>query len=340
MRTHLSIWAALSIAPCLAQPPSAQLPKAAPVAIVEGRPVLEEELSPLVESDLRKLRLQEYLVRHKALETLITKKLIAAKAEEKGLTTEEFLRQAVDGKLAEPTDRELESYYANQRNLSNVPFEQVKSRLVPLVKQQNAVRARQDYILRLREEAHVTVMLEPPQVSVSYDPARVRGEPSAPVTIIEFSDFQCPYCRKAHATLKELLSKYEGRVRLAYRDFPLSQVHPQAHRAAEAARCAGEQGKFWAYHDLLFDSPARWSDEDFSKAARTVGLDVPQFQACLSGGKFRSQVDEDLKEGTLAGVDATPGFFINGTFLSGSQPLATFEEIVDAELAQARKPAN
>src|SRR5262249_31340651 len=148
------------------------------------------------------------------------------------------------------------------------------------LKQQKAARGRQDYINRLREEAHVTIMLEPPQVQVSYDPSRVRGEPGAPVTIVEFSDFQCPYCRKAHATLKEVLSKYEGRVRLAYRDFPLSQIHPQSHKAAEAARCAGEQGKFWAYHDLLFDGPGRITDEDFNKNAQTAALDLPRFRAC------------------------------------------------------------
>ena len=340
MRIHWSVLTALSMAPCLAQPTAGPLTKGTPVAIVEGQPVLEEELSPFVESDLRKLRLQEYLVRHNALQTLITQKLLASRAKEKGLTTEEFLRQEVDAKVAEPTERELESYYADQKNLSNVPFEQVKSRLIPPIKQQKALRARQDYIRRLREEAQVTELLTPPQVSVSYDPSRVRGEPGATITIVEFSDFQCPYCRKAHATLQEVLSKYEGRVRLAYRDFPLTQIHPQSHRAAEASRCAGDQGKFWAYHDLLFESPGRLSDEDLSQNAQIAGLDVPRFAACLQDGKFRAQVDEDLKEGTLAGVDDTPGFFINGAFFSGAQPLATFEEVIDAELARATKPGN
>jgi len=336
MRVHLS-FLVLSMACCLAQPPATPGPKGAPVAVVDGKPILEDELSALVEGELRRLQFQEYQIRHRALENLIVEKLLAAQAREKGLTAEELLRQEVDEKVAEPSETELERDYADRQDLSNVPFEQVKNQLLPGLKQQNVARARQAYINRLRLEAHVIVLLQPPQAKVTYDPARVLGDPSAPVTIIEFADFQCPFCRKADATLKDLMKEYQGRVRLAYRDFPLTQIHPQAERAAEAARCGGEQGQFWHFHDLLFASPGRLSDADFEQHARTLGLDMTRFEACLREGKFRSQVDLDLKEGTQAGVDSTPGFFINGSFLSGAQPIATFEQIIDAELASVKK---
>ena len=204
----------------------------------------------------------------------------------------------------------------------------------------NAATARLDYILRLRQSADVVVMLQPPRIQVGYDPARVRGEPGAAVTIIEFSDFQCPYCRKANGTLREILEKYKGNVRLAFRDFPLTQIHPQATRAAEAARCAAQQGQFWAYHDLLFAAPGKFSDEDLNQHARTAGLDLPRFEECLRQGTFKAGVEQDVREGSRAGVSATPGFFINGIFLSGSQPMAAFESIIEAEMSSPKERHN
>ena len=289
---------------------------------------------------MRRLQLQEYQIRYRALENLINEKLLAAKAGEKGLTPEELLRQEVDKNVAEPSKAELERNYADRMDLSNVPFEQVKDGLLAGLKQQNVARARQAYLISLRQKANVTVLLQPPQVKVTSDPTRVLGDPGAPITIIEFSDFQCPFCRKADAILKELMKKYQGRVRLAYRDFPLTQIHPQAGRAAEAARCANEQGQFWRFHDLLFASPGTLSDADFNRHARTLGLDTTRFEACLQERKFKSQVDADLKEGTQAGVDATPGFFINGRFLSGAQPIAAFEQIIEVQLASLEKQGN
>jgi protein-disulfide isomerase len=244
VRIPLFYLAALAVATCFAESPAEQAAKGAPVAIVEGQPILEDELSPLIEGQLRRLRFQEYQARRKALDDLINQKLVAAKAKQKGLTSEEFLRQEIDDKLADPSEAELQAFYFHQRSLANVPFEQVKNQLVPGLKQQKVEHARQEYVQRLRQSAHVAVMLRPPKVQVGYDPTRVLGNPDAPVTIVEFSDFQCPYSRKATATLRELLQKYKDRVRLAFRDFPLTQTHPRAQRAAEAARCATQQGQF------------------------------------------------------------------------------------------------
>jgi len=177
---------------------------------------------------------------------------------------------------------------------------------------------------------------------VTYDPGRLRGDPQAPVMIVEFSEFQCPFCQKAQATIKELLAKYPGQVRLAFRDFPLRQVHPQAQMAAEASRCSGDQGKFWEYHDLLFANPTKLDADSLREHAHQLGLDESQFSSCLSGEKFKAKIDEDLQEGIRAGVTGAPGFFINGVFISGAQPFAVFEKVIEAELAtkrfQERKP--
>src|SRR5262249_30614944 len=150
-----------------------------------------------------------------------------------------------------PSDAEVEAYFWGQ-NRVGVRFEEVKDQFRMNLRQLRIQKARQAYADSLRTTADVAILLRPPSVQVAYDHARVKGDPKAPVTIVEFSDFQCPFCKKSESTLEDVLAKYNGRVKLAYLDFPLREIHAQAERAAEAARCAGEQGKFWEYHDNLF----------------------------------------------------------------------------------------
>lgn len=343
MRIRIVYCAALAAA-CFAQsaggqPTGGQPAKAAPVASVGGQLILEDELAPLIEGQLRQLQYEEYQVRRKALDDLINQKLVTAKAKEKGLTSEEFLRQEIDNKLPEPGEAEVEAAYSAQRNLSNVPFELVKKRLLADLKQKKIEVARQDYIQHLRKSADVSVMLRPPRVQVSFDPARTIGNPDAPITIVEFADFQCPYCRKATPTMREVLNKYKGQVRLAFRDFPLQEIHPYAQRAAEAARCATPQGKFWAYYDVLFSGPARLSEQDLREHAVSLNLDMTQFDACMQDGRFKARIGEDLKAGMQAGVSGTPGFFVNGVFLNGWQSLSTFESVIDEELLSLKGQA-
>ena len=208
----------------------------------------------------------------------------------------------------------------------------MQSQIRDAIKDSKVNDARKAYFASLREKTEVAVLLKPPRTAMSYDPARVRGNAAAPITIVEFSDFQCPFCLRAHSTVQSLLAKYGGRVKLAYRDFPLREIHPHAQRAAEASRCAGEQGKFWEYHDLLFANPGKLEEAGLKEDARTLALDTAQFESCLDSGKFRTAIEEDLQAGIKAGVSGTPGFFINGIFLNGAQPAAEFEKIIDAEL--------
>ena len=133
--------------------------------------------------------------------------------------------------------------------------------------------------------------------------------------------------------MQELLTKYNGRVKLAYLDFPLREIHPQAQTAAEAARCAGEQGKFWEYHDALYAEQSKLDGPGLLAHARLLHLDEKSFQSCLDSGKFKSKIDADLAQGSKVGVAGTPGFFVNGVFLSGARPEADFEKIINSQLA-------
>lgn len=306
-----------------------------PLAVVAGQPIYEDDLRPLTAGELFQLRLKEYEVQSKALENLVNQRLLEAEGKKKGIPTEKVLEQEVDSKVPEPTEAELQALYIVQKDQLGKPYEEIKGPLQRLLKQAKVQQARQEFYKRLREEVGASILLQKPRMEVSYDPARLRGDPKSPVTIVEFSDYQCPYCQGVEPTLKKLLSKYQGRVSLAYRDLPLKDIHPQAELAAEASRCAGEQGKFWEYHDVLFQNPNRLDRNSLSDHARTVSLDEKQFESCLSAGKYKTQVEEDRQAGLRAGVTGTPGFFINGTVLSGNQPQESFEKVIDAELAPA-----
>ena len=304
--------------------------------MVGGQTIYDDDLVPFVQGQVFQLRLQEYEVKSKALENLVNQKLLEAEAKKKGIPTEKLLEQEVDAKVPEPTEAELQALYIVQKEQLRKSFDEIKAQLQQLLKQAKLQQARQDYYKRLREQAGVSIFLQKPKVEVAYDPARLRGNPKAPVVIVEFSDFQCPYCRSVQPTLKNLLAKYEGRVSLSYRDLPLRDIHPQAQMAAEASRCAGEQGKFWEYHDLLFENPNKLNREGLVEQVRSLKLDEKQFDSCLSSGKYKAQVEQDRQLGLRAGLTGTPGFFINGNMLSGNLPQDSFEKVIQSELADSK----
>jgi protein-disulfide isomerase len=174
------------------------------------------------------------------------------------------------------------------------------------------------------------------RLEVSVDDDAVKGDSDAPVTIIEFSDFECPFCTRFYQnTLSQIDEKYikTGKVKFVYRDFPLN-IHANAQKAGEAAECAGEQGKFWEMHDKLFDDGVSGGVDSFKQYASDLGLDTTKFNECLDSDKMASEVQKDFSDGSAAGVSGTPAFFINGIFISGAQPFEAFEQVIEAELAK------
>ena len=189
---------------------------------------------------------------------------------------------------------------------------------------------------------------QPPQpVKISLDDDPIRGDPNAPITIVEFSDFQCPFCARFHEqTLPLLLEEYidTGKVNFVYRDFPIQSIHPNAMPAAVAAECANEQGNYWEYHDMLFEKQSGWSRLDsnsaistFSQYATDIGLEQQQFDSCLGSGKYLEEVQGDLSDGRDYDITGTPGFFIGNeeigfVKINGAQPFDSFQRIIDAQL--------
>jgi protein-disulfide isomerase len=160
------------------------------------------------------------------------------------------------------------------------------------------------------------------------------GPADAPVTIIEFSDFECPYCQRWHAEVwSQLKEAYPDQIRLVYRDFPLYSIHPNAGQAAEAANCAGDQGQYWEFHDLLLSGGNPLGTATYQTYANSLSLDMEQFNDCVESRKYESEVDADYQYAAGIGIQSTPTFFINGVALIGAQPFEVFQELIDLELA-------
>jgi protein-disulfide isomerase len=310
-----------------------------PVAIVAGQSIYERDLMSVAGPGLLDLRKQEYKLKSDALNQCIRKKLIEVEAKKRGLSAEELLKQEVDSKIAEPSDGEAKGYYLALRSQTSLPFDQIKPQAKQLLKNSEIQQAREAYADSLRDKAEISILLQPPSVQVGYDPARVKGSADAPVTIVEFADFQCPFCSRVQPALKDVLARYQGKVKLAYRDFPLSQIHQHAEMAAEASHCALTQGKYWEMNDAMFADQSNLEEAALVKTAASLGMDQNSFSSCLKSGKYKAVVQQDFDAGSQAGVNATPTFFINGEFLSGAQSDADFTKIIDRQLSALGKTA-
>ena len=277
-----------------------------------------------------------YDARRRALATIVEERLLTAEAKRQGISVDSLVTREIAAASSPVDSNSVSAYYENNRqHMGGHSLSDVQDQLRDYLTASAAREARTRYVAELRPHAGVDVLLELPsrQVEVGADEPS-RGPLDAPVVIVEYSDFQCPYCRQAQPTLDQVAATYGDRVQLVYRDFPLA-MHANAHRAAQAAQCAHEQGAFWPYHDILFQNIRRLGEQDLRRHAKAARLDTSAFDECLSSGRYFAAVDADLARGEAHGVSGTPAFFINGRFLSGAQPFAAFRDIIDDELTQA-----
>ncbi len=343
-RKALFLAAALATAVACQSPRSAQpsQPKqdpGTPVAKIGGKSITAGELDEAAKKELAQLdqqyHEQQYQIRRNALESMLRQRAFDEKAKALGLSREELISKEVAGKIADPSDDEVKALYerAKASGQQLPPLEQVKPDIVRFIKNQKGQSAIAEYYEGLKKEMGIETLLppyEPPKVAVAAV-GPTKGPANAPITIVEFSDYECPFCVRAEPTVKDLLAKYPGKIKLVYRDYPLP-MHPRAPKAAEAAHCAGDQGKYWEMHDKLFSPGTKLEVADLKVHAREVGLDGAKFDKCLDSGEKAKDVEANRKAGDEAGVSGTPAFFINGRPLSGAQPLEAFSAIVDQEL--------
>jgi len=275
-----------------------------------------------------------YEARRAALDEIIGNHLLDQEAVARGLDRRRLTEAEVTSKVVMPTEADVTAWYqANQARVQGAGLDQVKEPIRALLVQERGLAARQQYLDTLKAKTAVTVALAPPRLRVAEEGAAAKGPTDAPIQIVEFSDFECPYCLRVFPTVTEILNTYGNRVRFAYRHYPLPN-HPNARPAAEAAACANEQGKFWPYHDRLFATPGKLSGVDLKQHAVELGLEAAAFNACVDSRKYQKQVDADMAAGEAAGVTGTPAFFINGRPLYGAMPFEAFKQIIDEELAR------
>jgi protein-disulfide isomerase len=268
-----------------------------------------------------------------AIEELIEEALLEQDAKARKLEPAKVIEQEITAKVAQPTDAEAALWFEqNQSRLQGATLDQARQAIKSYLVEQRTLTARQQYMDGLRAKVATRIMLDPPRQIIAKADRPAKGPEKAPIEMIEFSDFQCPYCESAFPTVNRVLDTYGDRIHFIYRHYPLA-IHPRARPAAEASQCAAEQGKFWQFHDRLFGDQSKLGDEDFKVAAAQLGLDTAQFNACVDSHKYKAEIDVDIHAGDEAGVSGTPAFYINGRMLSGAQPFEAFKRIIDEELA-------
>lgn len=304
------------------------------VATIGNHRITEQEVDHLLKPQLAAVQSKLYELKRRAIESIANDYLLAQAAASAHLTTAQYLKREIDGKVAQPTAAQIEQLYEQHKGQINQPLDKVKPLLVSYLRDHQTQQRREQVLARLRKNAALKIRLEPPRFEVAAGGYPWLGPRNAPVTIVEFSDFQCPFCERAERSLQAVRSKYAGKLRLVYRNFPLP-IHPNAQKAAEAGWCAAEQNKFWQFHDAMFADQSKLDVSDLKGLAARLGCDTKKFSHCLDQAKYAAAVKKDAAEGERLGVDGTPTFFINGRVLNGAQPPAAFEEVIDDELARA-----
>jgi protein-disulfide isomerase len=308
------------------------------VAEVEGVAVKAGEIEDRVRPRLARLRQEEYEIRKETLDALIADRLMDAEAKRRGLTRQALLKAEVEDKLQKPSAAEIDSVYEQVKpRLGGRTREQAGPDIERSLLDRKSAARHDEFIQSLRSRTRVSVRLAPPRTEVEVPRSSpIFGSPNASVTIVSFSDFQCPFCHRAQGTIDKILETYGKRVRLVHRDFPL-EGHAEATPAAQAARCAGEQNKYWEYHRGLMTEPGDLGSADLAARAKRLGLAESAFSACLASDRYAAEVKADLDAGVRLGVSGTPTYFVNGRMVTGARPFEAFAEIIDAELAATGK---
>jgi protein-disulfide isomerase len=299
------------------------------VAEIGGHPVTADDLLQKEAGKLLQARYKYYVAERDALQEYIDNELLEMQAKKESITVDELLKRHVTVSVQEPTEDQLRFYYEGVQ--TDEAYEIARPKIIDTIHQLRMNKAKEAYVTDLRAQYGVVIELSQPtgKVEVGSDP-RI-GPEQAPVQIVEFADYECPYCQSVSGDLKRLREQFGNQVSFVYKDYPLP-MHPLAARAAEAARCAGEQGKFWEYHDSLFETK-RLQNSDLKQQAHDLKLDTAAFGKCLDSSAEASVVKKDVVEGQRLGLTGTPSFFVNGHFMSGAIGYMKLRETVLQELA-------
>jgi protein-disulfide isomerase len=325
----------------IAQEKSNSIPKV--VASIQGAAVTIDDLNNAAAAELEKLDLQRmqleakleqtrYEILNSTLQRMIKDKVFKAETSKRGITLEELISLEVTGKLKDPTDQEIDSYYeANKARIGpekGPAIDQIKQ----LLRRRNQAQETEAYLESLKKSYEVVSNLAPFRFTIETKGHPSKGPDSVPITLVEFSDFQCSYCQTMASTLRRVLDNFGDKVRIVFRQYPNPRIHPFSQKAAEASLCALDQGRFWEMHDLMFQDPEHLSPEDLKNLAAKLGLSKDVFESCLDSGRYEARIKKDFTDAIRAGVEGTPSLFINGRLFTGARPYEEITDLIQNEL--------
>lgn len=299
--------------------------------------ITKKELYSGIESDIYDAELKVFDVKFNKLNSLLLEKLMKNDPRKKGLTNDQFMDKYI-ATSAKVTENEIKAFIKERKIPDNQINEQIKERIKNYLLVDKKREAVQKWIADQTKKSGITVFFEKPQrpsFDVKAGNAPYFGDKNAKVTIIEFSDFQCPFCSKGAEVLTELKKKYGKKIKIVFKQYPLP-FHSQAKGAAVASLCANEQSVdyFWKLHDEMFADQSKLSKDNLKQTAKSLGLDSGKFDKCLDDNKYIAQVEQDIQQGKDIGVKSTPTFYVNGMLVAGAQPVEIFSEIIDQELSK------
>ncbi len=314
------------------------------VATFDGTTITEDDLRHAAAAQLDQLGVQFQQIRasmaraeQQILETtlvrLLADKLFEAEAAKRGITKEALLKEELKGKVKEPTQKDVSAFYEANKQRFQKPLDQVSGEIRQYLKTEAITKATGEFADRLKTGYEVRMLLPPMRVHVKTEGSPSLGPKEAPVTIVEFADFQSPQSLPLNKTLHEVLGKYGDKIRLVYRNYPLPQIHAFAEKAAEASLCAADQNHFWELHDSILATQNELKPADLEAKATRLKLDSEAFNSCLNTGKYALRVQQDQREGALLGVVTSPALFINGRYFSGALTSSELSKIVMEEIS-------
>lgn len=312
--------------------PSAEL------AVVDGTKITYGDLTkkyPDLQKQLVKLEEQMYKFKKAYVEKMVEDKIVELEAKKAGVSIDSYLATNVSSKIAGVTDAEVDAF-AKSRKLTKEQTNKLRDRIKMFLQKQKEQGVRTAFVGSLKKNHDVKISLKKPsklKVNVKvYSEDPQMGPKSSKVSFIEFSDFQCPFCRRASMATRRILAEYKDRVHFVWKNFPLS-FHNRARYASLAAMCANEEGKFFEYHDKVFDNNTALSDKDLIGYAKAIGIkDMKAFEKCYNSKKYNDKINKDISEAQSYGLSGTPSFFINGELHVGALPYEQLKSIVEEAL--------
>jgi len=303
-------------------------------AEVGGQKMTMAELDEASKSDLMPLASQIYAIKKRKLDEIIENTLIELGAKDQKKSVEDFKKELNNSSASSVSDDAIEVYYdANQAKFQGKPLAEVKEQIRQMLVQTKSAKEKAKVMDEIKQKHPVEIFLEEPKVEINISGAPFRGPENAKVTVVEFSDFECPFCAKFKDTIDQLNKEYPSEVKHVFRNNPLP-FHKSARPAAKAGICSHKQGKFWAMRDQLFSNQKSMDDASIQKYAETVGLKMDAFNACMKDPQLDKQIDDDIAYAQSVGARGTPTSFINGTLFSGAQPYPALKQVVDQKLGK------